>query len=79
MEDVAHGVDDGLHLAVGTRLSQENQEQHRDDAVDIHVGIKIGDAVPKVEEVAQGEGKVFAEDDSDVIEQQEQNRRRECA
>ena len=79
LKNAAHGVDDGFHLPIGTRLPQENQKQQRHPTVNVRVGVKISDVVPIIQFIAQEEGEVFAEDDAEIIEQQKQNRRRKGA
>lgn len=71
-EDVARGVEDGVHLPVGMALPEEQDEDQRDPEVDVLRRDGIGRGVP-VDQVMETKGLLLGQQDGDVVEQDEQD------
>ena len=71
-EDVARGVEDGVHLPVGMALPEEQDEDHRDPEVEIlrRDGVRH-DLV--IDQVMETKGLLLGQQDGNVIEQDEQD------
>lgn len=72
-EDVARGVEDGMHLPVGVRLPEEQDEDHRDPEVEVlrRDGVRrnVG-----VDQVMKAQCLLLGHQDGDVVQQDEQDR-----
>lgn len=72
-EDVARGVEDGMHLPVGMRLPEEQDEDHRDPEVEVlrRDGVRrnVG-----VDQVMKAQCLLLGQQDGDVVQQDEQDR-----
>ena len=72
-EDVARGVEDGMHLPVGVRLPEEQDEDHRNPEIEVlrRDGVRrnVG-----VDQVMKAQCLLLGHQDGDVVQQDEQDR-----
>lgn len=72
-EDVARGVEYGMHLPVGVRLPEEQDEDHRNPEVEVlrRDGVRrnVG-----VDQVMKAQCLLLGQQDGDVVQQDEQDR-----
>lgn len=71
-EDVARGVEDGVHLPIGMALPEEQDEDHRDPEVEVlrRDGVRH-DLV--IDQVMETKGLLLGQQEGDVVEQDEQD------
>ena len=71
MEYAPHGVEHGLHLAVGAAAAEEDDVDERHPAVHVARADVVWERLARIDGVGDAEGTILSGQDGDVVEQDE--------